>query len=204
MLKKLTRHGNSLALVIDKGVLELLNIDDQTPLEISTDGTLLLISPVRDEKRKLQFQEALEKVNTKYGRALEEAGRLKEPIFFGLDEVIEIHHDQINRHGGPPGIRDIELLKSAISMPPATFGGEYLHKNLYEMAAAYLFHITRNHPFLDGNKRTGAVAAAVFLIMNGIEFQAEEDSYEKMVRSVAEGKTDKQRLLNFSGIIPKL
>ncbi len=70
MLKKLTRHGNSLALVIDKGVLELLNIDDQTPLEISTDGTLLLISPVRDEKRKLQFQEALEKVNTKYGRAL--------------------------------------------------------------------------------------------------------------------------------------
>ena len=70
MLKKLTRHGNSLALVIDKGVLELLNIDDQTPLDISTDGTLLLISPVRDEKRKLQFQEALEKVNTKYGRAL--------------------------------------------------------------------------------------------------------------------------------------
>jgi antitoxin component of MazEF toxin-antitoxin module len=70
MLKKLTRHGNSLALVIDKGVLELLNIDDQTPLEISTDGTLLLISPVRDEKRKRQFREALEKTNLKYGRAL--------------------------------------------------------------------------------------------------------------------------------------
>jgi antitoxin component of MazEF toxin-antitoxin module len=70
MLKKLTRHGNSLALVIDKGVLELLNIDDQTPLEISTDGTLLLISPVRDEKRRIRFQEALEKVNTKYGRTL--------------------------------------------------------------------------------------------------------------------------------------
>lgn len=70
MLKKLTRHGNSLALVIDKGVLDILNIDDKTPLEISTDGTLLLISPVRDEKRRLQFQESLEKVNTKYGRAL--------------------------------------------------------------------------------------------------------------------------------------
>ena len=70
MLKKLTRHGNSLALVIDKGVLELLNIDDQTPLDISTDGALLLISPVRDEKRKLQFQEAVEKVNIKYGRTL--------------------------------------------------------------------------------------------------------------------------------------
>jgi len=70
MIKKLTRHGNSLALVIDKGVLDILNIDDKTPLEISTDGTLLLISPVRDEKRKQQFQEALAKVNRKYGRVL--------------------------------------------------------------------------------------------------------------------------------------
>jgi antitoxin MazE len=70
MLKKLTRHGNSLALVIDRGVLDLLNIDDQTPLEISTDGTLLVISPVRDEKRKSQFQAALGKANAKYGQAL--------------------------------------------------------------------------------------------------------------------------------------
>ena len=70
MLKKLTRHGNSLALVIDKGVLDILNIDAGTPLEISTDGTLLLISPVRDEKRRHQFQESLEKANAKYGRAL--------------------------------------------------------------------------------------------------------------------------------------
>jgi antitoxin MazE len=70
MQKKLTRHGNSLALVIDKGVLELLNIDDQTLLEISTDGALLLITPVRDEKRRGQFQEAIGKVNTKYRHAL--------------------------------------------------------------------------------------------------------------------------------------
>ena len=70
MIKKLTRHGNSLALVIDKGVLDLLNIDDKTPLDISTDGKMLLISPVRDEKRRRQFEEALENVNKKYGRAL--------------------------------------------------------------------------------------------------------------------------------------
>jgi antitoxin MazE len=70
MLKKLTRHGNSLALVIDKGVLELLNINDQTPLEITTDGSILLISPVRDEQRKLKFEEAVARVNAKYGRAL--------------------------------------------------------------------------------------------------------------------------------------
>ncbi len=70
MLKKLTRHGNSLALVIDKGVLELLNIDDKTLLEISTDGTMLLISPVRDEKRRQKFKESVEKVNARYGHAL--------------------------------------------------------------------------------------------------------------------------------------
>ncbi len=70
MLKKLTRHGNSLALVLDKGVLELLNIDAETLLEISTDGSLLLITPVRDEKRRRQFKDALEKTNARYGRTL--------------------------------------------------------------------------------------------------------------------------------------
>jgi antitoxin MazE len=70
MIKKLTRHGNSMALVIDKGVLDILNIEENTPLDISTDGKMLIISPVRDEKRRKQFEAALEKVNKKYGRAL--------------------------------------------------------------------------------------------------------------------------------------
>lgn len=70
MIKKLTRHGNSMALVIDKGVLELLEIDDKTRLNISTDGKALLISPIRDKKRKKEFEAALEKVNSNYGRAL--------------------------------------------------------------------------------------------------------------------------------------
>jgi len=70
MLKKLTRHGNSLALVLDKGVIELLNIDSDTPLEISTDGSLLLITPVRDEERRRRFNAALEKTNARYGRTL--------------------------------------------------------------------------------------------------------------------------------------
>ena len=70
MIKKLTKHGNSLALVIDKGVLDLLDIDDKTPLEISTDGNMLLIAPVRDEERRLLFRAALEKTNKKYSRAL--------------------------------------------------------------------------------------------------------------------------------------
>jgi antitoxin MazE len=75
MLKKLTRHGNSLALVLDKGVIELLNIDSETPLEISTDGSMLLITPVRDEERRRQFKDALEKTNTRYERTLKRLAR---------------------------------------------------------------------------------------------------------------------------------
>lgn len=121
-----------------------------------------------------------------------------EPVFLGLDEVIEIHSNQIARYGGSPGSRDIELLQSAIAMPAAGCGGDYLHADICEMAAAYLFHIIRNHPFVDGNKRTGLVASLVFLIMNGFELHASEDSFEAMVRLVAEGKMDKARPLRSS------
>jgi antitoxin MazE len=70
MIKKLTKHGNSAALVIDKGVMELLNIDVDTPLDISTDGQVLIVSPVRDEERRRQFDEALQDINRRYSRAL--------------------------------------------------------------------------------------------------------------------------------------
>ncbi len=70
MIKKLTKHGNSLALVIDRAVLDLLKIDTDTPLEISTDGQVLVISPVRDEKHRGNFRKALESANKRYGRAL--------------------------------------------------------------------------------------------------------------------------------------
>lgn len=122
---------------------------------------------------------------------------MKEPLFLGLDEVVDIHRDQIERYGGHPGIRDWELLQSAAAMPAAGFGEDYLHADIYEMAAAYLFHIVRNHPFVDGNKRTGAVAALVFLLMNGIDLHASEESLENMVRSVADGKMDKAGIAAF-------
>ncbi len=70
MIKKMTRHGNSLALVIDKPVLKLLAIDADTPLEISTDGRMLMVSPVRDRKRRKEFEQALARTNRRYGRAL--------------------------------------------------------------------------------------------------------------------------------------
>lgn len=70
MIKKLTKHGNSWALIIDKPVLELLNIDPQAPLEVTTDGQLLLVAPAKDPERKSRFQQALKETNRKYGRAL--------------------------------------------------------------------------------------------------------------------------------------
>jgi len=119
------------------------------------------------------------------------------PVFLNLAEVLEIHRDQIERYGGQPGIRDLGLLQSALAMPAAGFGGRYLHEDLFEMAAAYLFHIARNHPFVDGNKRTGAVAALVFLSLNDIEIEAEEDSFEQTVSAVVEGKSGKADVAAF-------
>jgi death on curing protein len=120
-----------------------------------------------------------------------------EPDFLSLGEVLEIHQDQIQRYGGHPGIRDIDLLRSALAMPKAGMGEQYFHADLIEMASAYLFHIVRNHPFNDGNKRTGAVSAIVFLILNGLDLDADEKEFEKLVRRVAEGKADKEDISGF-------
>jgi death-on-curing protein len=114
-----------------------------------------------------------------------------DPTFLSLAEVLEIHKDQVDRYGGAPGIRDIELLKSAIGMPSATYGGQFLHTDIYEMAAAYLFHLVKNHPFVDGNKRVGAVEALVFLYLNGFDFDASEDDLAETVLSVARSERDK-------------
>lgn len=111
--------------------------------------------------------------------------------FLSLSEVIEIHQDQLARYGGSLGVRDLELLKSALGMPEATFRGEYLHTDIYEMAAAYLFHIVKNHPFIDGNKRVGAVVALVFLALNGYDFTAPQEKFGDFVLRVAISELDK-------------
>jgi len=117
--------------------------------------------------------------------------------FLSLSEILEIHQDQVARYGGALGIRDIELLKSAIGMPMATYGGDFLHTDVYEMAAAYLYHLVKNHPFLDGNKRVGAVAALVFLLLNGYDFDAPEDDFAELVLAVARGELDKAQVTVF-------
>lgn len=120
-----------------------------------------------------------------------------QPEFLELTEVLYIHADQIGRYGGDASIRDAGLLESAVAMPRATFGGEFLHRDLFEMAAAYLFHIVQNHPFVDGNKRTGTATALVFLEMNGVAIDADEDELVALVLDVAQGRADKPRVAEF-------
>ena len=120
-----------------------------------------------------------------------------DPIFLEVDEILRIHVDQINRYGGTEGLRDRGLLESAIAMPKATFSGDFLHRDIFEMAAAYLFHIVKNHPFLDGNKRTGAVASVVFLRLNDWQLNASEEAFEALARSVADGNCNKEQAAEF-------
>lgn len=119
------------------------------------------------------------------------------PTFLTLDEVIEIHRDMIERYGGSGGVRDLGLLESAVAMPQAGMGDQYFHTTVFEMAAAYLFHIVQNHPFVDGNKRVGAMAAFVFLKLNGLTVTAGESEFERLVRQVAEGQMKKDQIAEF-------
>jgi len=116
---------------------------------------------------------------------------VSEPEFLTLDEVLGIHADQIRRYGGAAGIRDLGLLRSALAMPQTTFDDEFLHGTLFEMAAAYLFHLARNHPFVDGNKRTALMCALVFLGLNGLRLGADPDAVYRLVDGVASGNVGK-------------
>ena len=120
-----------------------------------------------------------------------------DPQFLTLDEVLALHSDQIQRYGGLQGLRDVALLSSALGTPRATFGGEFLHPTLFEMAAAYLFHLVKNHPFLDGNKRVGLAAALVFLWLNDQEIDAEETELYELVLGVVEGGVTKEEVAAF-------
>jgi len=117
-----------------------------------------------------------------------------EPAFLTLDEVLAIQAEQIERYGGTEGLRDSNLLASALGMPSATYGGEFLHPTLFEMAAAYLFHICNNHPFLDGNKRTALAACLAFLWLNDVEVVADSDEIADLVLSVADGSVGKAQV----------
>ena len=99
----------------------------------------------------------------------------------GIDNVREIHAEALKQFGGLNGVRDENLLASAALAPQSTFGGRSPYADIVEVAAAYLFYICRNHPFLDGNKRTAMMTAIVFLRLNGIEPKPDSERWEKLM-----------------------
>jgi death-on-curing protein len=116
------------------------------------------------------------------------------PIFLTTDDVLAFHDLHLQRYGGSAGTRDIGLLESAVSQAKAGFGGQYLHEDLAAMAAAYLFSIVKNHPFVDGNKRTGLASALTFLDLNGIAIDHSSDVLYDATMAIAEGRLDKEGL----------
>lgn len=119
---------------------------------------------------------------------------MSEPSFLTLAEVLEIHRDQVERHGGREGVRDIGLLESAIAMPQSGAGEQYHHRTLFEMAAAYAFHIAENQPFVDGNKRAALASALVFLDLNGVELDDPEGELYDAMMALGARKMSKTRL----------
>ncbi len=114
-----------------------------------------------------------------------------EPLFLDVEDVVELHAAQLEIYGGASGLRERALLESAVAQPQASFGGKFTHEGLFAMAAAYIFHIVSNHPFVDGNKRAGVLSALVFLDVNGNSIERPCDALYDLTMSVAQGRIDK-------------
>jgi len=114
--------------------------------------------------------------------------------FLDKKTILAFHQDQIETYEGSSGIRDEGLLDSALAQPQASFDGEYIHENIFEMAAAYGLHICKNHPFYDGNKRTALIAMYTFLYVNGYRLKADKKSLFAIVMDLANGKVEKKEI----------
>ena len=113
-------------------------------------------------------------------------------VFLSIEQVLVLQEAQLERYSGQEGVHKWDLLESAVAMPQQGFGGEYVHAFPFEMAAAYLYHLARNHAFHDGNKRVGAQAGIVFLRLNGYELEADPDELADLTLAVVAGQRDKQ------------
>jgi death-on-curing protein len=122
---------------------------------------------------------------------------MNEIAFFTTADLINIHARMITEYGGGDGLRDRGLLESAAAMPSASFGGQYLHDGIPTMAGAYLFHLCKNHPFVDGNKRVALAAAITFLLVNGHELNASKPAAEELTLGVADGSISKEEAIEF-------
>ncbi len=111
--------------------------------------------------------------------------------FIEQDELLRIHRFAMIDQGSDPAVRDSGLLESALAMPRQQLGGVYLHTDIQSIAAAYAFHICRNHPFVDGNKRAATAAMVMFLSDNGWEFVADVVESERAIVRLAAGQFSK-------------
>jgi death-on-curing protein len=114
--------------------------------------------------------------------------------YLTLSEVLWLHQAIIESSGGALGIRDLGALESALAQPRATFGGHDLYPSLVEKAAALLYSLVLNHPFVDGNKRVGHSATEVFLRLNGHELFGTISDHEQLVLSLAAGQVSRVEL----------
>ena len=108
-----------------------------------------------------------------------------------VEIVLEIHAEAISRFGGSDGIRDLALLESAVAAPQASLGGKSPYKDISEIAAAYLYYLCNNHPFIDGNKRAALGACLVFLRLNDIAANPDGPEWEELVFAIAAGNLDR-------------
>lgn len=122
---------------------------------------------------------------------------MQTPKFLSFSEVEAIHTDVIANFGGSLGIRDEGLLESALAQTQASFGGEFLHPTIYEQAAAYLYHISMNHPFIDGNKRTAFAVMDTFLRVNKYYLNLTNDQAYNLVLQLVQGDVSKTELISY-------
>lgn len=115
-------------------------------------------------------------------------------LYLALEQILRIHERQIERFGGSPGVRDRSALEAAVSRPQATFGGEDLYPDPPDKAAALMHSLVANHPFVDGNKRTAAMSAELFLLFNGFELVAEDEELEGVIMAAARGELGAEEL----------
>ena len=104
-----------------------------------------------------------------------------------VEIVREVHAEAIAKFGGSNGVRDSALLESAVAAPQASYGGRSPYRDLAEVAAAYLYYLCRNHPFIDGNKRAALGSCIVFCRLNGIEPEPDGPEWEELVLAIASG-----------------
>ena len=120
-----------------------------------------------------------------------------EIAFLTLEDILALHNELIQRYGGTPGLRDAGLLEAALAMPQAGFGGQYFHEFPHEMGAAYLFHLVRNHAFIDGNKRVALACAILFFKINRVPYEITEEEAVELTLAAASGRVDKGTVTAF-------